>query len=210
MNYENNKHYVLSLFDNHIIKYIIKDLQVLNSIKGDVLGEGGCSIPQANSTFSALDFIGYLIHTGNVSTLGMSFTELLKNEVYFPDFKDYKVHEKFFHFFRDDVRSVMVHRYSLIKYDIAKIEIDSLFIRNHDVEIFNVSYFTKLTINAINKIYEDIKDDIFIINGYSKETTMEKIKNKILNLKNQNSININLLENIPTSTTSIETTSSLG
>jgi hypothetical protein len=209
MSYENNKLDVLSLFDNHIIKYVVKDLLVLDSIKADDLGLGGCSIPQAISTFSALDFIGYLIHTENIKTIGMSFTELLKNELYFPDFKDYSIHEKFFHSFRDDIRSVMVHRFSLIKYDIAKIKTSNLFIKGHDVEIFNVSYFTKMTINAINKIYDDIKNDTFKIDGFSKEASMENIKNKILNLKIHNSYKINLLENEPTSTISLETTRSL-
>lgn len=174
------------------------------------MGVGGCAIPQATSTFSALDLIGYLTHTEDGRTMKMSFTELLKNELYFPDFKDYSIHTKFFDSFRDDLRSIMVHRFSLTKYDIAKIETSSLFIEEDGRKIFNVSYFTKMTINAIKKIYQEIKDDTFIINGHSKEVTMEKIKNKIAELKDYNSINFEPLESLPTSTTSTETTSSLG
>ena len=210
MSHENNKSIVLDLFDNHIIKYIIKDLEILDSIKADDFGVGGCAIPQATSTFSAIDLIGYLIHTEDRRTLQMSFTELLKNEKYFPDFKDYSTYSEFFDSFRDDFRSVMVHRFSLTKYDIAKIETRTLFIVEQGKTIFNVSYFTKMTIGAIKKIYQKIKDDTFIINGYSKEVSMEKIKNKVVELKNYNSTNFRLLENLPTSTTCSETTSSLG
>ena len=210
MSHENNKSIVLDLFDNHIIKYIIKDLEILDLIKADDFGVGGCAIPQATSTFSAIDLIGYLIHTEDRRTLQMSFTELLKNERYFPDFKDYSTYSEFFDSFRDDFRSVMVHRFSLTKYDIAKIETSTLFIVEQGKTIFNVSYFTKMTIEAIKKIYQEIKDDTFIINGYSEEVSMEKIKNKVVELKNYNSTNFRLLENLPTSTTSTETTSSLG
>ena len=67
-----------------------------------------------------------------------------------------------------------------------------------------------MTIAAIKKIYQEIKDNAFIINGYSKELSMEKIKNKVVELKNYNSTNFRLLENLPTSTTSKEARSSLG
>lgn len=210
MSYENDKSDVLDLFENHIIKYIIKDLEALDSIKADGFGVGGCAIPQATSTFSALDLMGYLIHTENRRTTQMSFTELLKNELYFPDYKDYSTYTEFFDSFRDDLRSVMVHRFSLTKYDIAKIETSSLFIEEQGKTIFNVSHFTKMTIKAIKKIYQEIKDDTFIINGYSKEESMEKIKNKIAELKNYNSTNFRLIENLPTSTSTTETTRSLG
>lgn len=210
MSYANNKLVILDLFDNHILKYIIKDLEILDSIQADGFGVGGCAVPQGISTFSALDLIGYLTHTEDGRTIKMSFSELLKNEFYFPDFREYSIHTNFFDFFRDDIRSVMTHRFSLTKYDIAKIETHSLFIKENDHIIFNVSYFTKMTINAVRKIYQEIKDDTFIINGYSKEETMEKIKNKIAELKNYNSPNIILSENLPTSTTTTETTSSIG
>lgn len=210
MSYENNKSDVLNLFENHIIKYIIKDLEVLDSIKADEFGVGGCAIPQATSTFSALDLMGYLVHTEDRRAIQMSFTELLKNEFYFSDFKDYSTYTEFFDSFRDDLRSVMVHRFTLSKYDIGKIGKNNLFIEERSKTIFNVSYFTKMTIKAIKKIYQEIIDDTFIIQGYSKEVSMEKINNKIAELKNYNSPNFRLLEHLPTSTTCTETTSSLG
>ena len=61
MSYESNKGKVLDLLENHIIKYVVKDLEVLESIEPNPSGAGACAIPQAISTFAALDLIGYLI-----------------------------------------------------------------------------------------------------------------------------------------------------
>lgn len=89
MSYESNKIEVLDLFDNHIIKYVVKDLEVLDSIEPDASGAGACTIPQAISTFAALDLIGYLVHSQNVRPVDMCFTELINNNTYFPEFKQY-------------------------------------------------------------------------------------------------------------------------
>mgnify|MGYP007097323165 FL=1 len=51
MSYLVNKAEVMEFFDNHIMKYIITDLEILNKIKADDSGIGGCAIPQALSTF---------------------------------------------------------------------------------------------------------------------------------------------------------------
>ena len=85
----------------------------------------------------------------------------------------------FFESFKENIRSVMVHRFSLSKYDIAKSDTNHLFYEQDGRQIFNTSFFTKTTIVAINKIYNNIQNDSFVINGYDKEYTMEKIKNRI-------------------------------
>lgn len=209
MSYTNNKAIVINLFDNHIIKYIVKDLEILNSIEADSSGYGGCAIPQASSTFAALDLIGYLIHPQELKTVSMSFTDLLKNNQYFPDFVEYTSDINFFDSFKENIRSVMVHRFSLSKYDIAKADTNHLFYEQDGRQIFNTSFFTKTTIVAINKICNNIKNDSFVINGYDKEYTMEKIKNRIEKLKDFEGKYFSNLINLPISTTTTETTSSL-
>jgi hypothetical protein len=207
MSYENDKIEVLSLFDNHIMKYIIKDLEILDDITADSLGRGGCAIPQSMATFAALDLISYLIDAQDVSVFKMKFGNLLQNAKYFPEFEQYSVYEKFFDFFRDDLRSMMVHNFTLAKFDITKKDAPHLFFEESGNQIFNVSLFTKITIQAIKKIQNEIKNDIFIINGYSKDVTMKKIKDKIEKLKDEkHSISLGL----PSFTVTTNTTSSIG
>lgn len=210
MIFETNKAKVLQLFESHILRYVIKDLEVLDSISPDALGAGGCTIPQAISTFASLDLIGFLTHPQEIKTVNMCFTDLLKNESYFPDLKLYSTQEKFFDSFRENVRSIMVHRFSLSKYDIAKIYNNDLFIRENGREIFNISFFTKMTIGAIRKIHHQIRNDTYFINGYSKELTMEKMANRIEKLKNFASRDFLNLPNLLSATTNTETTRSLG
>ncbi len=208
MSYEIDKAEVLDFFDNHIMKYIIVDLEVLDEIKAKSLGGGGCSIPQASSTFSALDLIGYLIHPQDLGTVSMSFSGLLKNESYFPEFSEYSTKEKFFNSFRDNIRSIMAHRFSLAKYDIAKTEDNYLFVEKSGRQIFNVSYFTKITIKAMKKIYEEIQNDQFFISTFSKKITMQKVKDRITKLKEFEGSVYVLLNDLPITTTT-QTTCSL-
>lgn len=207
MSYEINKAEVLDFFDNHIMKYIIVDLEVLDEIKAKSFGGGGCSIPQASSTFSALDLIGYLIHPQDLGTLRMSFSDLLKNKSYFPEFIEYSTKAKFFDSFRDNFRSIMAHRFSLAKYDIAKTDDTHLFVEKDSRQIFNVSFFTKITIKAIKKIYEEIKHDQFLISTFSNEVTMEKVKTRITKLKEYEGSVYVLLNDLPITTTTQSTCS---
>ncbi len=210
MTHEENKQEVMQLFDNHILKYIVSDLIKLNSIMADENGVGGCSIPQAISTFSALDFVGYLTHSQDMSVMSMSFSDLLKNENYFPSLKSYVNHSNFSKIFRDDYRSFMVHRYSMTKFNISKINVDELFLEENSNVIFNVFYFTKITIEAILKIYDEIIKDTFTINMNSNEQSIEKVKNRITNLKNYNEANFLAFDSLLPNTTITQTTSSLG
>jgi hypothetical protein len=210
MRYQADKISVLDFFENHILKYVVVDLEVLDKIKADSYGLGGCAIPQASSTFAALELMGYLIHPQDTKTVAMSFSDLLNNEKYFPEFKKYATQSNFLNSFRDNLRSIMVHRFSLVKYDISKTDDNHIFIEKDGRQIFNTSYFTKLTINTIKKIHIEIRNDAFFINGYSKEVTLEKMKNRIDKLKDFESENYVTLTDLPPSTTATETTSSLG
>jgi hypothetical protein len=183
MSYEINRNSVLEIFENHIIKYIVKDLVALNRVMPDESGAGGCAIPQASSTFAALDLIGYLVHPQELRGVGMHFTDLLKDNTYFPELQQYLQTEESCDSFRDNIRSIMSHRFLLTKFGIAKINYQGLFLEIDGDLVFNATYFTKITIRVINEIYQQIKNDTFIINGCSREETMEKIKNKIDKLK---------------------------
>lgn len=210
MSYELDKREVENFFDNHIIKYIIVDLEVLDKIEADASGVGGCVIPLALSTFAALDLIGYLIHAQERKVVAMSFSDLLTNARYFPDFVQYTTQNSFFDSFRDNLRSIMAHRFSLAKYDIAKSPDPYLFFENNGRQIFNASYFTKITIDAIKKIHAEITSDTFIINGYSKEETMIKMKERIIKLKDFEGSVFVAIANLPITSTILQTTSSLG
>lgn len=210
MSYSIDKAEVLNFFDNHIMKYIIADLEILDKIKADGSGVGGCAIPQALSTFAALDLIGYLLHPQDGKPVAMNFTDLLKNDKYFPEFKQFGTQADFFDSFKHNLRSIMAHRFSLAKYDITKTDDNYLFFENNGRQTFNASYFTKITINFIKKIRNEINDDKLIINGYTKEVTIEKVKNKIIKLKDFEGDIYVPLDNLPISTVTTHTTSSLG
>lgn len=209
MSYETNKAEVVKFFDDHILKYIITDLEVLDKIEANSDGIGGCAIPQAISTFSAIDLIGYLVHPQDLKTVGMSFTELLKNHLLFPDFLKFISHIDFFDSFRDDARSIMTHRFSMTRYAIGKIKGSDLFLDNGGIIVFNVSRFTEMAISAIQKVYNDLKNDEFIINGYTKGESVRKIKERIEKLKIFKSAGFIPPSNLSTSITT-QTTNPLG
>ena len=200
----------MEFFDNHIMKYIITDLEILNKIKADDSGIGGCAIPQALSTFSALDLMGYLLHPQYIETNKMTFSDLLKNSKYFPEFETFSTKDNFILSFKDNLRNIIAHRFSLSKYDITKSDENHLFFEYKGQQTFNVSYLTKITINFIRRIRDEIYNDQLNINGYSKDITLEKIKNKINKLKNFEGKNYEHLNNLSISTVTTDTTSSLG
>lgn len=210
MSYLVNKAEVMEFFDNHIMKYIITDLEILNKIKADDSGIGGCAIPQALSTFSALDLMGYLLHPQDIETNKMTFSDLLKNSKYFPEFETFSTKDNFILSFKDNLRNIIAHRFSLAKYDITKSDENLLFFEYKGQQTFNVSYLTKITINFIRRIRDEIYNDQLNINGYSKDITLEKIKNKISKLKNFEGKNYEHLNNLSISTVTTDTTSSLG
>jgi hypothetical protein len=208
---ENNKKEVLDFFENHIIKYVVKDLEILNTIKADANGAGGCAIPQASSTFSAIDLIGYLIHPQDIRPVVMSFIDLLKNKKYFPELSQFELINNFFESFRNNVRTVLVHRYLMTKYDVAKLDIDELFINVNGRTVFNVAFFTKISIKTIKEIYSDIANDRFVIQNNSNEESLKLVKDKLESLKSYNFEGRNNLEltGLMTSTVTFETTKSL-
>ena len=166
MSYLVNKAEVMEFFDNHIMKYIITDLEILNKIKADDSGIGGCAIPQALSTFSALDLMGYLLHPQDIETNKMTFSDLLKNSKYFPEFETFSTKDNFILSFKDNLRNIIAHRFSLAKYDITKSDENHLFFEYKGQQTFNVSYLTKITINFIRRIRDEIYNDQLNINGY--------------------------------------------
>ncbi len=210
MSYQTNKTEVLDFFDKYIIRYVVKDLEILDNIRADTFGAGACTIPQAISTFAALDLIGYLIHTQEIKTVGMSFTEFINNDIFFPEIKQYSSYANFFEFFRDNLRSFMVHRFSLVKYDITKSTMEHLFFEENGRQIFNASKFTRMSVYSIQKVYNELKNESFIINGYSKEKTMKIIKERIEKLQDFKGILFKPEFNLPISTITTKTTSSIG
>lgn len=209
MSFESNKVAVLDLFENHIIKYIVKDLEVLDSIKPDASGAGGCAIPQASATFSALDLMGYLTHPQELNVVNMSFSNLLGDSRYFPTIQHLINQTGFLEMIRDNVRSIMSHRFSLSTFDITKGDNSDLFFEEGGRVIFNTSHLTTLTISVIQNIYQSIVDNTFTINGYTNEESIAKMKVKIDNLKTYVSGGFTF-RGLPISSTTTETTSSLG
>ncbi|MEQ8532517.1 MAG: hypothetical protein RIB86_11725 [Imperialibacter sp.] len=98
-----------------------------------------------------------------------------------------------------------------MKYDITKSENEDMFFENAGLPTFNTSYFTKLTLKVIEKIYRQVCADTFIVNGLDKNQTMEKLKKQVEKLKNYSSGKFQPINNLTTtSTTTTQTTSSIG
>jgi hypothetical protein len=216
MDYQECKNNVLAFFENHVYEYLIPDLEVLNNIQADANGRGGCTIPQAMTTFAAIDLFGFLIDPNPQSgKIKMHMMPFLKNPNLFPAMPYVQSAEDFFNSFRDDIRSVMSHRFFLINYDISKLGDEELIVENNGRRIFNVSKFTKLVIDGINKLYHDIKNDQFLMPGdQSNEMAVRRFLDRIELLKQQQSVYYQSAasEIYPTlsSTTVPQTTSSLG
>ncbi len=203
------KHEIIDFFENYILKYIVNDLKRLDDIKPDKDGLGACTIPQAISTFAVADLIGYLINKDESKEVTkMSIMGLLKNTNYFKAFGESEVEQDFFIYLKDNVRSMLVHRFSLSKFDIIKDEADSLFLHNEGKLVFNVSCFTKLVLNSIDKVYEGLLDETLIIPGSSFEESLQKIHNRLSRLydfeKGESSISFQF-----PSTTTTQTTESI-
>jgi hypothetical protein len=113
----------------------------------------------------------------------MSFVDILKNEKYFPELSHFELINDFFESFQNNVRTVLAHRYLMTKFDVAKIDIDKLFIDDNGRTVLNIAFFTKISIKAINEIYSDIINDQFSINGYSNEKSIKMVKEKLDKLK---------------------------
>jgi hypothetical protein len=188
MEYEMYKSEVSDFFESHIMKYIVSDLEVLDAIQANSDGIGGCAIPQAVSTFAALDLLGFLISPQEIGPVKMHFVEILKNDNLFRQFNDIEKHDSFFESFRDDIRSVMTHRYSLTQYDITKSNENVLFYSDGEKTVFNVSYFTKGVVNAIRTLYSELTNDNLTIPGNNKNQAMQKFYEKVIKLRTYKSV----------------------
>lgn len=203
------KHEIVDFFENYILKYIVNDLKRLDEIKPDMDGLGACAIPQAISAFAAADLLGYLINKKErKDTTWMSIKGLLENSKYFQATADIELQSDFFTYFINNVRSMLVHRFSLSKYDIAKDDINYLFLEKNERLVFNVSFFTKLVLKSIYKIYNDLKDDTLQIPGYSNEKSIDVIYQRLLKLKESEKGNV-FLGDLFSQTTTSQTTESI-
>ena len=110
MNYQDYRTAVLAFFDDYILRYVIPDLEKLDSIQADGQGTGGCAVPQALATFAAVDLFGYLVDPNNSSTIKMTMMPFLGNPQYFAVVGIPQI-TSFMNSFRDDVRSATAHRY---------------------------------------------------------------------------------------------------
>lgn len=209
MSFESNKAEVIELFENHILKYIVKDLEVLDEIKAED-GVGGCAIPQAIATFSALDLMGYLTHPQDLRPVEMRLKDFIGNQLYFPTIQHLVNQPGFLDSIRENVRSIMTHRFALSIFDITKEDNGHLFYQEHGRNIFSARHLTKLTIIAINQVYKSILDNSFRINGFTNEESIEKMKNKIYKLKSYVGNGFTPPSGLSTSSTTTQTTSSLG
>jgi len=210
MSFESNKAEVIELFENHILKYIVKDLKVLDGIKADESGAGGCAIPQATAAFSALDLMGYLTNPQEVRPVEMRIKDFLGNPLYFPTIQHLVTQSGFLDFIRDNVRSIMAHRFALSIFDITKEDNGHLFYQEGNKYIFSARHLTHLTISAINHVYQSIQTDSFRINGFTNEESIEKMKTKVDKLKSYIGTDFTGLSGLFVSTTTTQTTSSLG
>jgi len=213
MPYQDHKKAVLSFFNDYVFKYLTTDLEKLASIDADANGIGGCAVPQALSTFAAVDLFGYLVSSDQPKTINMSMRSFLNNPDYFPAAANITQLSAFLDSFRDDVRSVLAHRFFSSQYNIGKLKQDALFINDNGIQIFNVSYFTKLVVGGISAIHQKIANDQFVIAGSSVQDSVKRVYDRLEDLKNHTSVHFPgaSAETITTSSsTATQTTESLG
>ena len=101
---------------------MVKDIKVIDQIKPDAT-----AISQTSAIIQALDLMGYLTHPQELKVINLSFSHFLNNEVYFPSINQHKNHINFLNLLRDDVISIMAHRFSLTMFDITEKVISLLF-----------------------------------------------------------------------------------
>lgn len=188
MQYQDHKVDVLSFFTGHVLKYLLPDIQKLDSITADADGTGGgCAVPQALASFAATDLFGYLVSPDTPDTIRMHMQPFLRNSRYFPVAGQIGQLNDFIASFRDDVRSFLTHRFFLGQYDIGKIPQDDLFVVNNGIVIFNVSYFSKLVCAGILTIHREISEDRFIIAGNTGLESVQLFYNRLQALKGHTS-----------------------
>lgn len=216
------KNEVLNFFDKHILKYIVTDLKVLDSISANKDGVGACSIPQAMATFAAIDLIWYLIDHNDIGNniVNMRMMPFLKSSILLPELqiKD-DMNNGYLNAIRDDIRSVATHRFALINFDIGKFPDDVLFILTNGRQVLNVSYLTKIVLLGINRLYELIKSNQFHMHEKEdNDTAIRRFYNRIELLKSHGSDNLPMLTSLKEgiqygstiNTTTNQTTQSLG
>jgi hypothetical protein len=200
---------IIDFFENYIKKYIVTDLLRLDEIKPYDDGTGACAIPQAISTFAAIDLLGYLLNKDEQAVVGMSLMGLLKNSAYFKAFNDLEVEDDFFNYFKDNIRTMLVHRFSLSKFDIVKEDIDSFFLQKGDKKVFNTSYFTKQLLRSVDLIYDGLMSNTLVIPGLTNEESLKLIHRRLCKLK-ENEKGVLIFNDQFPLTTSTQTTSSIG
>jgi hypothetical protein len=209
------KQEVLVFFDRYVFPYLIGDLEKLQSIKADDKGEGGCAVPQAITAFTACDLMGFLIDNNEIgaNTIKMRLMPFLKHPQLLPEIQQSKDFDKFISSIRDDFRSVMVHRFFPVKFDIGKLSEEEIIVKN-DKLVFNVSYFTTIVIKGIKRLYDSIKDDTYVFNNSEvNAVAIKRLYERIEILKAYESIDLPVVEELsPVSSTimsTAQTTSSL-
>ncbi|UOE49359.1 hypothetical protein MTO98_33740 [Mucilaginibacter sp. SMC90] len=84
MTIEENRKSALRLFDENIIKYIVGDLELLDTIQPQSNGNS-CAVPTAMLILGALEFIGFLIiEKGRLGNAEDNITIAIKHGNYFP------------------------------------------------------------------------------------------------------------------------------
>lgn len=201
--------FVDKFFKEFIFKNIIPDLKVLDQINPNGIGGlGACCIPQAITTFSTIDLFGYLLGPENMKEMDMRFIDFLKNRLYFPNLESSLESDNFWNSLRDELRSLMVHRFIISKYSIAKVDVDKLFVKieQSNEVIFNVRFFTKITLNAVDIIYHLFLNQELVIEDLSFSDTIDRLRMKVESLINLNRYNVDNISNITSISTTIQTT----
>src|SRR4030095_3877846 len=187
MSYESQKKEVIKFFDDYIFNYLIPDIRTLQRLEPDTRGRGACTIPLAITTFTAVDLFGYFLdpNSSAPAILTMKLKVFLSSKEFFPELKGLTDLDNFLDSFRQDVRSLMTHRFFLTQYHIAKLPEKKLFVDHGVDRIFNATHFANLVTEGIQKVYDKIHQDSLILAGdTNKEETMQRLYDRLQNLKN--------------------------
>lgn len=181
MGIENNRAVVLSFFDKFINNYIIKDLEVLKSIKPNEFGLGACTIPTAMTIISTTELLGFLLKedgkTGESKNNISYFFNYPKKSLFPPSYGT-DVIDKLFNY----RHGMMHHFFPKYRADFAGICKDennsNLFIS----QSINGRYQDSLNVTVLAN---DFLEAIGKLNEFLKTTDEERILDTILNgLKN--------------------------
>jgi hypothetical protein len=195
MSIETSRTQIKILFRGNIYRHIIGDLRILDTIQTPKY-ENTCAVPTLSLILSSLDFIGYMLReSGNPDETESNIKTSMKYNNYFPEVYTDDVIKDLIVFYRHGIMHSFYPRQTSSKiYGLHKSESKTLIeqqtIEGKTFQSLNVNILSTDFKHFIDKLYEEIKQT-------DNPTLLE---NMLKGFK------IIYSENIPSATTTLQTT----